>query len=143
MMEGQMDDRFSFDARVATQPSSSDVSTRQTFTHPDQVAADPSLDISTKREILASWASDARAVADDPRLRRLDSGADVPVQDILAALKTLASDQLALDPSYRLPMTAFARRRRAACSRLRRRTPPDDNDPPPLPSLAAFSRLAA
>jgi hypothetical protein len=143
MMEGQMDDRFSVGSRVASQPPSSDVLRRQTFTHPDQVVADPSLSISTKREILASWASDARAVSDDLRLRRLDSGADVPVREILAALRTLAGDQPALDPSCRLPMTAFARRRRTACGRLRRRSSPDDNDPPPLPSLAAFARLAA
>ena len=39
------------------------------FDHPRDVLADPSLSVSDKRAILASWASDASAIASCPSLR--------------------------------------------------------------------------
>lgn len=59
------------------------------FIHPDEVLADPSLWDEEKRALLAAWASDAHAVEGRPTLRQLDSGAIVPVSEILAALRSL------------------------------------------------------
>ena len=39
------------------------------FDHPKDVLGDPSLSVSEKRAILASWASDASAIASCPALR--------------------------------------------------------------------------
>jgi hypothetical protein len=48
------------------------------------------LDTSTKRVILASWASDACAVENLPNWRKLpDTGALVPLDEILDALRAL------------------------------------------------------
>ena len=60
------------------------------YNHPDDVVADPSLSISEKRAILASWASDACAIASCPALRA-PSGLKAPVtiDDILEALGKL------------------------------------------------------
>jgi hypothetical protein len=41
------------------------------FTHPSDVLKDPGLDLSDKRAVLSSWASDASAVRDEPSLRWL------------------------------------------------------------------------
>lgn len=62
------------------------------FTHPFEVARHPTLEPEVKRAILASWASDASAVPDQPALRQ-PAGAEVlvPVDDVLAALKALDS----------------------------------------------------
>ena len=57
--------------------------------HPDQVLHHPSLSVEEKRALLSSWASDRRAVENAPALRRLDSGATVCVDEILAALAAL------------------------------------------------------
>lgn len=57
--------------------------------HPNKVASDLWLTQAEKREILASWASDVRAVPDAPALRQLDNGAVVRIDDVLRALKSL------------------------------------------------------
>ena len=57
------------------------------FDHPREVLTHPSLSISEKRAILASWASDASAIASCPALRaptRLN--APVTIDEILDAL---------------------------------------------------------
>ena len=60
------------------------------FLNPDDVVKDPHLTFSDKREILSSWASDASAVQDDPRLRWLLGTVEpVPLDDVRAALKRL------------------------------------------------------
>ena len=57
------------------------------FQTPFDVVKDPSLDISEKRAILASWASDASAVEGQPTRRRLlGSDEPVPLVDVLEAL---------------------------------------------------------
>ena len=60
------------------------------FTHPREVLKDPLLDLSDKRAVLASWASDASAVAEEPGLRWL-LGTPEPVllSDIREALARL------------------------------------------------------
>ena len=63
------------------------------LTHPFDVARHPTLEPEVKRAILASWASDASAVPDQPALRRpADIGKPVPLDDVLAALRVLDRD---------------------------------------------------
>ncbi len=60
------------------------------FTHPRDVLKDPNLDLPEKRAILSSWASDASAVQDEPKLRWLLGTAEpVPLDDIREALARL------------------------------------------------------
>ncbi len=60
------------------------------YLHPFDIAGHPTLEPEVKRAILASWASDRVAVEGQPALRK-PPGAPrpVPVDDILAALKSL------------------------------------------------------
>jgi hypothetical protein len=115
------------------------------FTHPDQVVRDQVLTLTEKREILASWASDTRAVENEPALRQLDSGAVLRVEEILQALKSLDRADL-LDDSGVENLLAlrppFGRRNRRGLRVWRnerlRWDSPDDDDPPPLPARAPF-----
>jgi len=60
------------------------------FEHPRDVVADPTLSLSEKRAILASWASDASAIASCPSLRAPDGlRAPVQIDEILEALCAL------------------------------------------------------
>src|SRR3954467_11656313 len=56
---------------------------------PCDIVRDPSMTVQEKRSLLASWASDARAVVDHPALRRLDDGRLVKIDDVLDALRAL------------------------------------------------------
>ena len=57
------------------------------FDHPKDVLTHPNLSISEKRAILASWASDASAIASCPALRAPDGlKAPVGIDEILEAL---------------------------------------------------------
>lgn len=109
------------------------------FMNPDEVASDLRLTPAEKREVLASWASDVRAVLGAPALRQLDNGAVVRVDDILRALKSLDGGEA----SKRTAPNAFrpfASLRIRVPSRLKsalRRSWPDDDDddPPPCPAM--------
>jgi len=60
------------------------------YDHPRDVVADRAISIHEKRAILASWASDAAAVASNPALRELPgSHRLVSVDDVLEALSAL------------------------------------------------------
>ena len=60
------------------------------FTIPDDVVKDPHLPLIEKREILASWASDASAVQDEPTMRwLLGTPEPVPFTDVRDALLRL------------------------------------------------------
>ena len=60
------------------------------FDHPRDVLKDPDLSLEDQRAILASWASDASAVQDEPGLRwLLGSPEPVPLDDVLEALQRL------------------------------------------------------
>ena len=60
------------------------------FFHPREVLKHPRLSPADKRALLAGWASDACAVEGRPAWRQLpDTGAVVPVDEILAALREL------------------------------------------------------
>jgi hypothetical protein len=60
------------------------------FEHPRDVVCHPTLSLSEKRAILASWASDASAIASCPSLRAPDGlKAPVTIDGILEALCAL------------------------------------------------------
>jgi hypothetical protein len=63
------------------------------FNHPKDVVASRSLSVAEKRAILASWASDASAVASAPSLRA-PAGVNAPItiDEILDALRLLDDD---------------------------------------------------
>jgi hypothetical protein len=109
--------------------------------HPDDVISNLQLTRAQKREILASWASDARAVHDMPILRQLDNGAIVRVDDVLRALSALDDDVwFGQNTPLRVRPIAQRQRRRPIswpkiASRRRRRD--DDDDPPPCPAIIA------
>ncbi len=65
------------------------------FSDPQEVLAHRALDISVKRAILASWASDACAVENLTNWRKLpEADVLVPLDDILDALRALDSGAL-------------------------------------------------
>jgi hypothetical protein len=81
------DDRFDtdnvYDLNAILHPGS-------VFDHPGNVLADPTLSRAEKRAILASWASDAAAVASCPSLRAVPGTRTVvSIDDILEALSSL------------------------------------------------------
>ena len=100
--------------------------------HPDEIVNRTGMGVDEKRAILAAWASDAHAVEGAPASRQLDSGAVVPVDDILAALRRLdrlssrSCPPAAGPPS--VPRDHARRRLKPWMVRFRRR---DDDDPPP------------
>jgi len=60
------------------------------YEHPREVVADETLSIAEKRAVLASWASDAAAVASNPALRELaGSRRPVTIDEVLEALSAL------------------------------------------------------
>ncbi len=60
------------------------------FDHPGDVVAHPSLTMSEKRAILASWASDASAIRSCPALRApAGLRAPITIDEILEALREL------------------------------------------------------
>jgi hypothetical protein len=59
------------------------------FAHPRDVVHDPDLTCNEKRAILASWASDARAIEAAPALRQGPSTEPVSFDDVMDALRAL------------------------------------------------------
>lgn len=59
------------------------------YAHPEEVLEDGALSLGEKREILAAWGSDANAVPDRPWLRQIGGRYQVPVREIVEALKAL------------------------------------------------------
>ncbi len=108
--------------------------------HPDDVLRDTALSTAEKRAILASWASDDRAVADAPALRQIDNGAVIHVDEILRALKALDREpgpsSAASRPRARRPRVIVLAKLRGMAHRFSRSD--DDDDPPPCPSAAAM-----
>ena len=113
-----------------------------TLDHPDRILSHPGLTTTEKREVLAAWASDARAVPDAPALRRIDGGSVVTLDAVLSALRRL-------DPSEgsasARPATGAPGRRRLTLPRLPiyLRRDDDDDDPPPSPAAAFPIDVAA
>jgi hypothetical protein len=82
------------------------------FEHPRDVVAHPNLNLAAKRAILASWASDASAVASCPALRASGMKAPVTIDEILDALCAL--DGGPRHPPGGKPMRLRSVERRAA-----------------------------
>lgn len=83
------------------------------FEHPRDVVNHPELTLSEKRAILASWASDASAIASCPALRAPEGlKAPVAIDDILDALCAL--DGGPRHPPGGKPMRLRSTERRAA-----------------------------
>jgi len=106
---------------------------------PHEVIHNAGLSIAEKRQILSSWASDARAVPDAPALRKLDNGSVVGIDDILTALQALDRHDLS---ESRLPnlYASWPRRRPVQTAGwlpawFRRNRNDDDDDPPPCPAV--------
>src|ERR1700738_2142246 len=60
------------------------------FDHPSDGLNDPLLDLDEKRAVLASWASDASSVRDEPTLRwLLGTPEPVPLADVREAISRL------------------------------------------------------
>ena len=104
---------------------------------PADVLVDKTLSKADKRAILASWASDARAVEDAPALRQLDDHSLVDIDQILEALKRL-------DDIEETTPVAMKRPDRHRVIRWRPRRwighRDDDDDPPPCPAAAMLTR---
>jgi hypothetical protein len=84
------------------------------FSHPRDVLADAGLSLSEKRAILASWASDASAIASCPSLRAPNGlKAAVSIDDILEALCALDGNGPGHPPGGK-PMRLRSVERRAA-----------------------------
>jgi len=84
-----------------------------TFEHPRDVVSHPGLSLAEKRAILASWASDASAIASCPSLRAPEGlKAPVSIDDILEALRAL--DDGPRQPPGGKPMRLRSVERRAA-----------------------------
>jgi hypothetical protein len=83
------------------------------FEHPRDVVSHPNLDLAEKRAILASWASDASAIASCPALRAPTGlKAPVTIDEILEALCAL--DGGPRHPPGGKPMRRHSTERRAA-----------------------------
>ena len=105
------------------------------LTRPMSVVLDPTMTVDEKRALLASWASDARAVANSPELRHLDDNSLVRIDDITSALKELD----VVPASRSVPgLRSKPSRRRGPRSKMAwvwRRHDDDDDDPPtPAPA---------
>ena len=84
------------------------------FDHPRDVVADPALSLSEKRAILASWASDASAIASCPSLRAPEGlKAPIHIDEILKALCALDGSGPRHPPGGK-PMRLRSVERRAA-----------------------------
>jgi hypothetical protein len=84
-----------------------------TFEHPRDVVSHPSLSLAEKRAILASWASDASAIASCPSLRApVGLKAPISIDDVLEALCAL--DEGPRHPPGGKPMRLRSVERRAA-----------------------------
>ncbi|WP_312017565.1 hypothetical protein [Bradyrhizobium japonicum] len=85
------------------------------FSHPREVVADPNLSLAEKRAILASWASDASAIASCPALRSPDGlKALVHIDEIMEALRALDGNGPRNPPGGKPMRLRWAERRAAA-----------------------------
>lgn len=126
-------------ARAGLPPDEAPSRPAADFMRPDEVADAAGLATAEKRAILASWASDARAVPDAPALRQLDNGAVVRVADVLRALGRLdgrsGAGRAASEPGRRMARLRGRVPRGVAAALWRRRPDDDDDDPPPCPAM--------
>jgi hypothetical protein len=109
---------------------------------PSDLVAAPGLSEAEKREILASWASDYRAVPNAPHLRRLENGDTLTVDEVMQALRALDGARDEGDTIAAPRRQPFPRRRSARLprwiGRIPRRKNPGEDDPPPCPAFVGF-----
>jgi hypothetical protein len=96
------------------------------LTAPRDVLLDSAMSTEDKRALLASWASDLRAVENWPALRRLDDGTELHIDDIIEALKTLDTP-----PGQQLQQAAVLPFPNHRLRRQLNHNESDDDDPPP------------
>jgi hypothetical protein len=128
-------------ASIGAHGSHGPLSVVSVLMHPDDVISDLQLTQAKKREILASWASDARSVQNMPALRQLDNGAIVRIDDVLRALISLDDSEglgqrlqrRSLDQCHRGRFPSWSR----VTLRRSRSKDDDDDDPPPCPAVIA------
>ncbi len=108
----------------AVDPFEAFIAPGDVFRHPREVLAYPNLSTAEKRAILASWASDVRAVESCPTLRCLPGcrAEQVPLHAILTALQALDQDTpnpaTGEEPEQRFPLAfRYRRLRDGAASR--------------------------
>lgn len=107
--------------------------------YPDDVLAAGDLTSAEKRAILASWASDERAVIGDPTRRQLPSGATVRLREIKRALESLDRQARPAPEGWQSGRWSSDRRQRIARWFARRGARPDDDDDDPPPAPAALA----
>lgn len=108
---------------------------------PIDVVRDPSLTTDKKRALLASWASDARAVPDHPALRRLDDGRLVSIDDVLDALKAIDDPERSGPHADAKDGASILRGHWSRLRRLWRKGRDDDDDnPPTAPATLQLNR---
>jgi hypothetical protein len=95
---------------TAWDPFEASVAPGDVFRRPRDVLTYPGLSLAEKRAVLASWASDARAVESCPTLRCLPGcrAEPVPLHEVLAALQVLDDDGSA-QPSSDAPTRSSRR----------------------------------
>ena len=99
----------------AVDPFEAFVAPGDVFRHPREVLTYPGLSTAEKRAILASWASDARALESCPALRCLPGcrAEPVPLDAILAALQALDGEPVDQPADTTKPRLPFVFERRA------------------------------
>lgn len=109
------------------------------LTTPRDVLYDRTISTEEKRALLASWASDLRAVENWPALRRLDDGTELHIDDILEALKALDSlVEKDIRQSSVLPFPSH----RLGSHKWPDRCDDDDDDPPPASMAVGLPPLS-
>ena len=103
---------------------------------PEDIVRDRNMSTEDKRALLASWASDVRAVPNCPALRRLDDGNLVLIDEVLTALKMLDGEQVqsARPSNEHTPHFGRGHWSRMARKWRRNRDDDDDDDPPTAPA---------
>jgi len=74
------------------------------YDHPDDVVADQTISIGEKRAILASWASDAAAVASNPALRELPGSRRLVTIDDVHMGRRIRSESQTVQPTPTTPI---------------------------------------
>lgn len=106
----------------------SDEGASSRLSRPADVLRDRCMPLEAKRALLARWASDLRAVENQPALRRLDDGTLLHIDEILDAVKALDSST---EPTKGYEsLLAFPRRPSRFRSGFGTN---EDDDPPPRP----------
>lgn len=135
------------DTAISWHSHRADVAPETKVLSPRDVLFDTKMSRAEKRALLASWASDARAVENAPGLRWLDGGEIASLDEIVETLEALDSTASEADVTQRpiaklLPFAGPADRRPAKRHKKiiwpRRRD--DDDDPPPAPAAAVIPR---